>query len=367
MIVNLKVKEEVRAAIETDKNLENERIEITSITFDKFNVCIDLKNTNVASVTKLCDDLGKKCRKNNIYISCGYLKPPNDLSFDKNAPMFLSIGFSKVEKFEAFLIALSGCKLFHTNTVLDGMMIKIFGYVYLDYCILTKNKFPDQKMHYGVFKNDNLTMWNPMQQPKGSVYVLDSILIEHKKHLEELWEICSKPDECVGYPFRGMCIRCNIDLIPSENAKNKALAMKKDILEINIPGTKWQLKYNYMIETNGSLHCSIECEKSEREKILKKIEDFRNSVAFDFNKLKNNTKSYSLAETTKKDKIKITLTDFLDLSARIISLEQCYCCQRQIPKYYKCPCYKAYYCGVECQKKDWPKHKLICTYVKPKP
>ena len=42
----------------------------------------------------------------------------------------------------------------------------------------------------------------------------------------------------------------------------------------------------------------------------------------------------------------------------------CSYCVRQITTYQVCSgCKSAFYCSKDCQKKDWPKHKLVCQVI----
>ena len=43
------------------------------------------------------------------------------------------------------------------------------------------------------------------------------------------------------------------------------------------------------------------------------------------------------------------------------SLSRCDGCGEMFASLKKCPCHKAAYCSVACQKKEWPKHKTVCT------
>ena len=46
------------------------------------------------------------------------------------------------------------------------------------------------------------------------------------------------------------------------------------------------------------------------------------------------------------------------------TLKKCQVCEKTEGKLLKCAgCEKVFYCGAECQKKDWKEHKPVCKFV----
>ena len=60
--------------------------------------------------------------------------------------------------------------------------------------------------------------------------------------------------------------------------------------------------------------------------------------------------------------LKLILFDFLELPSGLASLSCCYYCEETTQDLKKCAkCRRVVYCGIECQRIDWKRHKGDCS------